>query len=205
MANELHPRNARLMTRVREAEAANGGHLPMPDVAGWDIFPFEGDVRVTPLKDPVLPEPHRGGEGDNPCQSCGRGTEGAIWTDGTWTLIGLSEPASIPIVLLLPVDHYDHEELPEELARDMGWLQVRLSHAMHALGGVGRVHVWKVGDGGRHLHWWFFARPEGVLQLRGSSLSDWSDCIPPMPQDEWDDVMRQIAAELAKSGGEALV
>ncbi len=176
----------------------------MPDVASWDIFPFEGDVRVTPLLDPVLPEPHRSGEGDNPCESCGRGTEGAIWTDGTWTLIGLREPLDPASCCCCPCD-LDSTDLDATMAAEMGVLTVRLERAMHALGGVGRVHVWKVGDGGRHLHWWFFARPEGVLQLRGSSLSDWSDCIPPMPQDEWDDVLRQIAAELAKTGGRALV
>lgn len=79
-----------------------------------------------------------------------------------------------------------------------------MSRALHELG-VGRVHVWKVGDGGRHLHWWSMARPEGVLRMRGSSLSDWSDYLPPMPQDERDDVLRQTAAALAASGGRALV
>lgn len=37
------------------------------------------------------------------------------------------------------------------------------------------------------------------------ALSDWSNCIPPMPQAEWDDVLRQVAAALAATGGEALV
>jgi hypothetical protein len=107
--------------------------------------------------------------------------------------------------LLVPLAHVDQDDLPEPLARDLGWLQVRVSRALHAVGGVGRVHIWKVGDGAEHLHWWFFARPEGVLQMRGSSLSDWSDCIPPMPQEEWDEVLRDVAAELAAGGGTALV
>lgn len=205
MSHEMHSRTSALLARVREAEAANGGHLPMPDVASWDIFPFEGDVRVTPLQEPVLPEPPRGGEGGAACSSCDSGVDGALWTDGAWKLIAPREPCSIPIVLLLPLEHLDQEELPEALARDLGWLQVRVSRALMSLGGVGRVHVMKVGDGARHLHWWFFARPEGVLQLRGSSLSDWSDCIPPMPQDEWDAVMRDLAAAVAATGGEALV
>ena len=52
---------------------------------------------------------------------------------------------------------------------------------------------------------WFLARPEGLLQLRGSSLSDWTDCLPPMPEDEWQAVQREIAAALATSGGTGLV
>jgi hypothetical protein len=64
----------------------------------------------------------------------------------------------------------------------------------------------KVGDGAEHLHVWFFARPEGLLQLRGSSLSDWTDCLPPMPHDEWSAVQREIAAQVvALAGGRALL
>ena len=88
----------------------------------------------------------------------------------------------------------------------MGWLHgagVARDCARSAASGGCTCGRWATA--GAHLHWWFFARPEGVLQLRGSSLSDWSDCIPPMPQDEWDDVHARDRAELARTGGEALV
>jgi hypothetical protein len=63
----------------------------------------------------------------------------------------------------------------------------------------------KIGDGSSHLHVWFFARPEGLLQLRGSSLSDWTDCLPPMPDEEWSAVQRELALALAATGGRALL
>jgi len=45
--------------------------LPVPDQAGWEIFPFEpGTLVVKPLDPPVLPEPARHGEGDSPCWRC---------------------------------------------------------------------------------------------------------------------------------------
>ena len=74
---EIHPRTARLMARVRAAEDADG-RLALPDVTEWDIFPFEGDLRVKHLEDPVLPEPPRTGEGGRPCDSCEGGLDRAI-------------------------------------------------------------------------------------------------------------------------------
>ena len=108
-------------------------------------------------------------------------------------------------MLLEPRAHLDSTDLGAELAAEMGVLTVRAENALLALGGVGRVHVMKIGDGSAHLHLWFFARPEGLLQLRGSSLSDWSDTLPVLPEDEWVDLQREIAAGLAAAGGEALV
>lgn len=196
---EVHPRTARLMARVRAAQDAEG-HLPMPDMSGWDIFPFEGDIQVTHLKDPVLPEPPRSGEGGRPCESCAAGLEGAIWANERWKLIPAG-PAPVAQVLLCPIEHYDYGDLDDELAAELGVLSVRLDRVLMGLGGMGRVHVQKIGDGGAHLHLWFSARPEGVLQLRGSSFVDWTDAIPPMPQDEWDDLLDEIAASLTAAVG----
>ena len=41
-------------------------------------------------------------------------------------------------------------------------------------------------------------------QLRGSSLSDWTDCPPPVPPHEWDAVAHELAVRLAMTGGRAL-
>ena len=38
-----------------------------------------------------------------------------------------------------------------------------------------------IGDGGAHLHVWFFARPEGQAQLFGSWLVVWDDLLPEYP------------------------
>ncbi|MGD9955113.1 MAG: hypothetical protein AB7O74_11030 [Candidatus Nanopelagicales bacterium] len=201
---ELHPRNARLLERIRAAEDATG-RLAVPDMAGWDIFPFEGGIRLKQIDDPVLPEPLRHGEDGEPCGACTDGLDRAIWADDRWMLVPLTE-SSIPIVLLEPQDHLDSTDLDEDMAARLGVLTLRLEHAILALGGVARVQVMKIGDGSAHLHVWFLARPEGLLQMRGSSLTDWADALPVLPEDEWREIQREIAANLAASaGGRALV
>jgi diadenosine tetraphosphate (Ap4A) HIT family hydrolase len=200
---EVHARTQALLARVAAAADAEG-RLPLPDVATWDIFPFEGEILVRRLEDPVLPEPPRHGDGDDPCGACADGVSRAIWTDDRWKLV-VPEEASIPIVLLEPLAHLDFADLDDAEAAELGILCVRAERALTALGGVGRVHVMKIGDGSSHLHVWFFARPEGLLQLRGSSLSDWTDCLPPMPDEEWSAVQRELALALAATGGRALL
>jgi hypothetical protein len=54
---------------------------------------------------------------------------------------------------------------------------------MQALPHVARAHVYRIGDGGAHLHVWFFARPEGQAQLYGSWLVVWDDLLPEYPAD----------------------
>jgi hypothetical protein len=203
MSHDLHPRNARLMERIRAVEAEHG-RLPMPDMAGWDIFPFEGEIRVRLVDDPVVPEPARHGEDGSPCGACTDGLSRAIWDDERWMLLPQRE-TPFPIVMLEPRAHLDSTDLDPAMAAEMGVLTVRLEAALLGLGGVGRVHVMKIGDGSAHLHLWFFARPEGLLQVRGSSLSDWSDALPVMPDDEWLDLQRELATALAAGGGEVRV
>jgi hypothetical protein len=202
MTTDLHPRNARLLERIRAVEAEHG-RLPMPDMASWDIFPFEGDIRVRLVDDPVVPEPPRSGEGGGPCFACDDGATRAIWADDRWMLLPQKQ-TPFPIVLLEPRAHLDSTDLDDAMAAEMGLLTLRLERALMGLGGVGRVHVMKIGDGSAHLHLWFFARPEGLLQVRGSSVSDWSDALPVMPDDEWLALQREIAAALATGGGESL-
>jgi hypothetical protein len=38
--------------------------------------------------------------------------------------------------------------------------------------------VHRIGDGGAHLHVWFFARPQGQAQLYGSWMVVWDDLLP---------------------------
>src|SRR6185437_8704877 len=45
-----------------------------------------------------------------------------------------------------------------------------IARHVQALPHVSRAHVYRIGDGGAHLHIWFFARPEGQAQLYGSWL-----------------------------------
>ena len=48
---------------------------------------------------------------------------------------------------------------------------------------VGRCHVGRYGDGGAHLHPFFFGRPARMPQLRGSTLLDWEENLPSVPED----------------------
>jgi len=54
---------------------------------------------------------------------------------------------------------------------------------VQALPNIARAHVYRLGDGGAHLHMWFFARPEGQSQLYGSWLVVWDDLLPEYPAD----------------------
>ena len=71
--------------------------------------------------------------------------------------------------------------MPDDLAGEMGRLIVAVSAAVEALPSVGRVQLAKYGDGGAHLHLFFFGRPARMLQLRGSPLLDWEENLPPVP------------------------
>ena len=68
----------------------------------------------------------------------------------------------MPLVLMLyPRDHYDLENLPDDRAAELGRLTTQLARHVQALPHIARSHVYRIGDGGAHLHVWFFARPEG--------------------------------------------
>jgi hypothetical protein len=42
----------------------------------------------------------------------------------------------------------------------MGVLTTHIARHVEALPHIARSHVYRIGDGGAHLHVWFFARPE---------------------------------------------
>jgi hypothetical protein len=72
-----------------------------------------------------------------------------------------------------------------------------------SLGGIARVHVNKWGDGSEHLHIWLMARPEGMMQLRGTCLPLWDGVLPRQHAQQWRQVMHDLAEALAAGGGTA--
>ncbi len=87
----------------------------------------------------------------------------------------------------------------------MGRLMVALGAAIESLPSVARVHVSKWGDGGAHLHLFFFARPTRMPQLRGTCLALWDDFLPPVPDDVRRENARAVVSELVRRyGGQAL-
>lgn len=189
------------------AHADAEGRLPLPDQSGWDIFPFEEEGIVTrPLQPPVLPEPPRGGEGGTECRFCQDPMRHALWHDDRWVVTTWPEPLGVPMGLtLLPKEHLDLGDLDDTYASEMGMIVVHLDRAIRGLGHIGRVHVNKWGDGGAHLHMVLLARPEGLLQLRGSNLPLWEEMLPRMDPEVFDADARTVVRALAESyGGEAV-
>src|SRR6476469_8793324 len=174
-------------------QASDGeGRLPLSGMTGWEIFPFEQDgLRVVPLQAPELPEAARRGEGGRDCEACTRAdprnaTEAEIWRDAAWRLQAFVD-TGVPLVLMLqPLAHHDLVDLPDDLAAQMGVLVAHVARAVDGLPHVARAHVSKWGDGGAHLHLFFFARPEGFAQLRGTCLALWDDVLPPVPRAQRD-------------------
>ncbi|MCY7400440.1 MAG: hypothetical protein LH477_05685 [Nocardioides sp.] len=190
-ADEFHARVA--------AATEDEGRLPVAIelMPGWDIFPFELDgLRIKPLEPLTDVEPERRGENPADCACLvPLGPEQAAqvtWSNERWTLseIGMQ----LPVVLILkPRDHHDIADLPDDLASELGRLMVAITAAVEELPSVGRCHMGRYGDGGAHAHPFFFARPARMLQLRGSTLLDWEENLPPVPED----VRRANAAHVA--------
>jgi diadenosine tetraphosphate (Ap4A) HIT family hydrolase len=186
---------------ARVAAATNDeGRLPVRVEAmpGWDIFPFELDgLRIKPLEALADADPARVGEdpAECPCQGPVDASreERVAWRNERWTLLTLD--MKLPVALILqPNAHHDLADLPDDLASEMGRLMVAVAAAVEALPSVGRCHVGRYGDGGAHLHPFFFGRPARMLQLRGSTLLDWEENLPPVP----DDVRRANAGFVAE-------
>lgn len=194
-----------LYARVMRSADADG-RLPLPDIATWDIFPFEGDIVVRPLAAPVAQEPPREGDpGGAPCGRCADPGRNVIWENERWLVASLTQPSGMPVVMFLtPKEHLDFTDLDEDLAAECGRLSVRLARIVERLDGIARVHVMKIGDGAEHLHIWFMARPTGLLQVRGSAVPEWDDVLPPVPEDVWRADLAEIARHLATHDGRAV-
>jgi hypothetical protein len=179
--------------------------LPLPAFTSWPTFPFEGELRVKQLADPVEVEPPRHGEDPAECTACRAPDSAYIWVSERWRVRALDRPTGLPAVLILESrSHLDMGDLPNLLAAELGVLTVRLERAIRSLDGVARVHVNRWGDGSAHLHVWFLARPTGRLQLRGTFLSLWDDILPRIPETQWRENLALVAAWLADFGGTAL-
>jgi hypothetical protein len=182
-------------------------HSPdsVPAYTKWPSFPFEGDLRVKKLADPVASEPRRKGEDAADCVACNSPDDAYIWVSERWRVRAMERPTGLPMVLILEArSHLDLGDLPNLLAAELGVMTVRLERAVRSLDGVARVHVNRWGDSSAHLHMWFLARPYGQLQLRGTFLSLWDDILPPIAESVWRENLALVAAWLAEFGGTPL-
>jgi diadenosine tetraphosphate (Ap4A) HIT family hydrolase len=183
------------------AAADDERRLPLSRMTGWDISPFEhGGLRVSQLRPPVVPEPPRLGEDPADCGSCRSRDEG-IWLDEHWRLTRMGG-VGVPLALMLhPRDHHDLADLPDDLAAELGVLSTHVARHVEKLPHISRCHVYRIGDGGAHLHVWFFARPEGQSQLYGSWLVVWDDLLPEYPAAKAEEDAGRVADALVASYG----
>jgi diadenosine tetraphosphate (Ap4A) HIT family hydrolase len=98
-------------------------------------------------------------------------------------------------------DHFDLSDLPDERAAELGVLTTHIARHIEALSNVARAHVYRIGDGGAHLHVWFFARPLGQAQLYGSWMVVWDDLLPEYPEDVAQADAENVAQALTGSYG----
>ncbi len=70
---------------------------------------------------------------------------------------------------------------------------------------VGRAALARYGDGGAHLHLFFFGRPARMLQLRGSPLLDWEENLPRVPlevlQANAEDIAERLVVHVGGTAG----
>jgi diadenosine tetraphosphate (Ap4A) HIT family hydrolase len=146
----------------------------------------------------VIPEPPRRGEtGGAPCAICKGGVTTAVWHDDRWTLhppVGGSLPGT---VWLASREHFDSfADMPASYAAEFGQVAGRVEQAILSLGEVGRVHLYRWGDGGAHFHVWFLPRPLGMIEAAGMYLPIWEDVLPKVSDADLADAAKQVAAAL---------
>lgn len=162
------------------------------------------------LSPPVIPEPPLSGEGGIDCGACQRPADDwTVYEDDRWRVRALHRDMTFPgSAMIESVRHAKGiGDLTTEEAAGFGVMCQRVSQALLARpagapgygdGRVGRVHMHFWGDGAEHFHVWFFPRPLGYLDLRGSYLVEWEELLPPASEHE----LRAAAADLrSRLGG----
>ncbi|MEI5674204.1 MULTISPECIES: hypothetical protein [Nocardioides] len=203
MAESAEEVYARVVAAVGE-----GGHLPLPSIGEWDVFPWqaEGGAVVPKVLQPPADEPPRWGESpEKPCGSCaGFDPDRVVWEDEHWVLTHEGAPSGLPVLLMLHTrEHLDMPDLSDELASELGRISVRLTRIIGSLPNIGRVHVDRWGDGGSHFHLWVIARTARLGQVLGSYAVEWDAVLPPGPEDVWRADLHTVATKLANWGGHA--
>ncbi len=200
-AAEIHARIASV--------AGEGGRLPTPPLAGWDIFPWEvvdGALVPKVLPSPGAEAPRAGEVAEADCPTCTRDRGADIWENDRWVVTRPAGPSGLPVVLFLQTkEHLDFTDLDDEMAAEYGRLSIWLTRIIAHLPEIGRVHVSRWGDGSAHLHVWFMARTRGLSGVLGSFAAEWKDILPPVPEDVWRADLATIAQKLANHDGKAMV
>jgi diadenosine tetraphosphate (Ap4A) HIT family hydrolase len=165
-------------------------------------LPFVEPLTIREPAPRVIPEPPRPGDPDGPpCRIC---TEHApnegIWSDDNWVLRGAAATSLPGSMWLATRQHFDSfADLPEALAAQYGPIAGRIERAILGLRDVGRVHIYRWGDGVAHFHIWFVPRPLGMLEASREMLMLWEDQLPPASMDQIADAGARVGAAMAAS------
>jgi diadenosine tetraphosphate (Ap4A) HIT family hydrolase len=169
-------------------------------------LPFAEPLTVKALAPRVIPEPPRPGDpGGPPCRICTQheGDEG-VWSDSNWVLRGPGQTSLPGSMWLATREHVDSfADLPKNLAAEYGSLAARVERAILSLDDVGRVHIYRWGDGVAHFHIWFVPRPLGMLEAHREMLMLWEDQLPLATPDELANARTRVGAAMAASQHEA--
>lgn len=194
--------------RVSEAVAREG--YRESDLQQWSSWPWTGELSPKALDAPVDVEPARRGAGGVECGQCAGAASldpgYVVWHDDLFFLGLPFEPRGLPFALfLMPRRHAELATLTVNEAARQGELLAAIDASAQAVLDVPRIQVALWGDGSEHLHWWLYARPTGMLQLRGTFLSHWDDLLPAAPAAEFRADQVLVAHEVARRAGGAAV
>lgn len=150
------------------------------EITTYPTFPFQPPVTIREIVRPAMEIVRPAESGSANCEFCVAHDDEFIWTDHNWRL-RLHRPTPFPgTVILHTREHWDSFiDLPSDLIYEFGPLCARIERAILGLGNVGRVHLYRSGDGHAHFHAWFYARPLGQQQFRGSFLGTWAEVLQP--------------------------
>jgi diadenosine tetraphosphate (Ap4A) HIT family hydrolase len=145
-------------------------------------LPFAQPLTVKAPAPRVIPEPPRPGDPGGPeCGICAHSNPAdALWSSPHWLLYNAAQTSLPGAVWLTTRAHFDSfADLPCDVASEYGPLAGRIERAILGLGDVGRVHIYRWGDGQAHFHVWFVPRPLGMLEASREMLMLWEDQMPP--------------------------
>ncbi len=171
----------------RARAAATDGRLPLGSMPAWDVFPFEADsLRVRPLEEYADPEPDRRKDPAD-CRLCqALACPELVLCEGEHlTVIRTGGTSLVFTANVVSRAHAPLDDLADDGLAELGLLVGHTYRALKQLPEVGNVHVNKWENGTGHLAVVLLARPQGVLQLRGSNLATWADMLPPVPEEEY--------------------
>jgi diadenosine tetraphosphate (Ap4A) HIT family hydrolase len=162
-------------------------------------LPYAEPLTVRPPGPRVVPEPPRkGDEGGEPCRICAGTSAPSIWGDEHFTV---HPPRSCSLPGTLWIASRSHADsfcdLPAQAAAAFGPLVARVERAMlRQLPNVGRVHLYRWGDGGAHFHVWLMPRPLGMMEAAGPYLPLWEDTLPSVDDAECRAAVERVAEAL---------